>query len=533
MYTESVREELERELQKNPKYQEMLFRRGYLFTSRKIEDLEGFPFYANWNSEILNNYHLYVHEKQTYYHLAKGNRHVVIIGHAYNPFDMTYKEKLLCKDLLEAYETGLDTYFEKISEFTGLHVIVLVDDKRVIFCQDACSLTGCYFGIVDGAMYVSEQSQLIADICHLEMDQTIRKLVESRCYNIGNRHLPGNLTPYKKVRRLGANTYLNFEDRFSVRRFFPIHPHDEYKSDEEIQNAIERIAQLLHNGIECCTKKWERCTISLSGGTDSKTTLACAKGLYDKFSYYSFYSKPQELVDANAASEICAKLGLKHTLYTIPQDNDSFEAFDLIKKILKHSTSYFINLADSEIRKYIYLHDLDAYDIELKSWASEVPRVFLERKYQLKMPKVLTERHCSVFQTRYFMHPMLLRWSDKTYYRFLRSIHLEKPLFNYEHSDLFYWEIRMGCWGVTVISSQQIYHRTTIPMNNRKILDLFLCIPRELRIDDTAHKMVMEHSNPDVVNADVEVKNLYFHSYRIWMEKLYYLYRTMFYVPKK
>lgn len=533
MYTESVREEIKRGLNRNPQYCEMLFRRGYLFTSKKIEGLNEFPFYSNWSTEKIGRYFLYVHKEQTYYQLEQNGRQVVIIGHAYNPFNKKYKEEELCEELLEAYSVNLESYFDKISEFTGLHVIVLIDHQKVFVCQDACSLTGCYFGIIDGSMYISEQSQLIADLCDLKMDDKVRKLVESKCYNIGNRHLPGNLSPYKKVRRLGANTYLLFDGRFSVRRFFPSRPHNEATSEEEIQNTINRIGDLLHNGIECCTKKWNRCAISLSGGTDSKTTLACAKGLYDKFSYFSFYSKPQELVDATAAAEICDKLGLKHTLYPIPQENSSFENFELVKNILKHNTSYFKNLADNEIRKYLYLHDISAYDIELKSWASEVPRVFLERKYQLKMPKTLTERHCSIFQTRFFMHPFLLKWSDETYYRFLRSIGLEKPLFNYEHSDLFYWEIRMGCWGVSVISSQQLYHRMTIPMNNRKILDLFLTIPRELRIDDTAHKLIMKYYNPDVVDADVEVKNLYFHGYRIWMEKLYYLYRTALYIPKR
>ncbi len=533
MYTESVREQLEAELAEKPEYQDYLYRRGYLFTSKRLESLEGFPFYNNWNTEKIGGYYLYVQQKQTYYHVSNGGRHAVIIGHAYNPFDGKYREEDLCEDLLKAYEQSLESYFDKVSEFTGLHVIVLVDGKQVIACQDACSLTGCYFGIIEGAMYFSEQSQLIADICDLEMDGTVRKLVESKCYNIGNRHLPGNLSPYKKIRRLGANTYLKFDGKFHVRRFFPTHAHEEYKTEEEIQNAIAAIGDLLHSGIECCTKKWDRCTISLSGGTDSKTTLACANGLYDKFSYYSFYSKPQELVDANAAAEICSKLGLQHTLYTIPESNEEFDNFELVKNCLKHSTSYFLNLADNEIRKYIYLHDLDKYDIELKSWASEVPRVFLERKYQLKMPEVLTERHCSIFQTRYFMHPLLLKWSDETYYRFLKSIGLDKPLYNYEHTDLFYWEIRMGCWGVTVISSQQVYHRTTIPMNNRKILNMFLGIPRELRIDDTAHKRIMVYSNPDFANVHVEIKNLYFHGYRIWLEKLYYLYRTLFYRPKK
>ena len=43
----------------------------------------------------------------------------------------------------------------------------------------------------------------------------------------------------------------------------------------------------------------------------------------------------------------------------------------------------------------------------------------------------------------------------------------------------------------------------------------------------------MEYKNKDVVDAKVEIPNLYFHSYRIWMEKIFYKIRTVFYRAKK
>ena len=529
----SYRNEIKLMLDAEERNRELLFRRGYLLTSKQLSHPAEFPFYGLWTEEAIGKYFLYVQKKQTYYTAQAGQVHIALIGHAFNPFRMMPSEQDICSDLLAAYSQGIEQYFDRVSELTGLHAIILIDNDAIMACQDACALTGCYFGKIDETIYIAEHPQLIADLCDLTMDPMVEKLVTSKCYNIGNRHLPGNITPYRELKRLGANTYLHFDGEFSIKRFFPTEPHPEFNTEDEIQKGVARVAELLHNGIECCTKKWNRCAISLTGGTDSKTTLACANGLYDKFSYFSFHSKPQEMVDADGAKKLCDQLGLEHTLYNIPESNDELRDFDLIKKILAHNTSYFVNLADNEIRKYIFLHDLDAYDIELKSWASEVPRVFLERKYKIKMPKVLNERHCSIFQTRYFGHPKLLKCSDREYWRFLREIGLEKPLFNYEHTDSFYWEVRMSCWGVSVISSQQLYHRMTIPMNNRKILEMMLSFPREERKVDAIHKRIMEFMNPAVVDAKVEIRNLYFHSYRIWMEKLYYYYRTLFYRPLK
>ena len=528
-YVKEIREELD----KNPQYREMLFRRGYLFTDQKIADMESYPFYGQWTENQVGNYWLYVHNAQTVYCYAQEHMQAVIVGHAYNPFDMQCSEDILCRDLIQANQKGKEAFFDKLSEFTGMHMIFLIEANQVTACQDACSLTGCYFGKIGEHMYISEHPQLVADILDLKMDSMVEKLIQTKCYNIGNRHLPGNLTPYSQLKRLGANTCLYYENEFEIRRFYPVRPHPEFVTAQQQENAVAEIGRLIHNGIQCCTEKWDKRAISLTGGTDSKTTLSCASGLYDKFSYFSFYSKPQELVDAEGARKLCQQLDLEHTFYKIPENNEEIPDFAFIKKLLQHNTNYIVNLADNEIRKYIFLRNLNAYDVELKSWASEVARVFFERKYQLKMPKTLHERHGSIFQTRYFGHPGLLRWSDKAYYRFLREIGLEKPLFNYEHTDLFYWEIRMGCWGVTVTSSQQLYHLVTMPMNNRKILELFLCFPHEMRKADDVHKRIMQHMEPKVVKAEVEIKNLYFHSYRIWMEKLYFLWRTSFYRSKK
>lgn len=529
---ENYKNFLKTELDNNEKYRELLFRRGYLFSDKEIEDTVSYPFYNIWEHTEIGKYHLYVQEKQTFYIQTKDNISSIIIGHAYNPFDMKYDENELCQDLISCYEESLEKYFDKVSEFTGLHVIILVDGDKVIACQDACALTGCYFGKVNNAMYITEHPQLIADMFNLKMDPMVEKLVQSKCYNIGNRHLPGNITPYKELKRIGANTYVEFNNKFVIKRFYPICAHPEFITPEEKEAGVKRIGELIHNGIDCASRKWDRCTISLSGGTDSKTTLACANGLYDKFSYFSFFSKPQELVDAEGAKKICQNLGLEHTFYEIPQENSEFKDFDFIKKLLQHNTNYFVNLADNEIRKYIYLHDLDAYDIELKSWASEVARVFLERKYQIDMSGLVNERQCSIFQTRYFGHPRLLKWSDSIYCNFLKEIGLDKKLFNFEPTDMFYWEVRMGCWGVSVISSQQLYHRMSMPMNNRKILELFLSFPHDERKNDSVHKRVMSYMNQDIIDAKVEIPNLYFHSYRIMMEKVYYKYRTLLYRAK-
>ncbi|TDL32835.1 hypothetical protein E2R51_09190 [Jeotgalibacillus sp. S-D1] len=520
-------------LDDNPQYQDALFSRGYLITSKNIKQLDLYPFYNNW--KVFNEMpklNMYVHNKQQYYSYEVNGVYSLLIGNAYNPFTMQSNESDLLKDSIECYLQSEENFLNKISEFTGIHLIVVIDGDKLIAVQDCSGMKSCYFGKVDDELYITSHPQLVGDICNLSVDSFVEELTSSRSYNIGNRHLPGNITPYKELKRLGGNTFLEYNYSFKIKRFYPLKPHKEINTNEEYEEGIKNIYQIMHQSMEITSIKWNKPAISLTGGTDSKTTLACTNGLYDKFSYFSYHCKPSEIIDANAAHEICNEINVTHDIYSIPDNNEEIKDFDIFKKIIDHNTSYFKNTADHEIRKMIYLYNLDKFDVEVKSWASETARVFLERKYGLKMPEVLSERHMSIFQTRYFLVPGLLKKSDNIYKGFLKEVDLEKPLFNFEHSDLFYWEVRMGAWGTSVVSSFDLCHEVTIPMNNRRLLEMFLSFSHQDRKSDKVHNTLIETANKKIANMNIYIPNNYFKSYRIWIEKIYYHYRTLLYKKK-
>ena len=212
----TYKDKIKSALDADPVNRELLFRRGYLLTSKNQAHLDQYPFYNQWKELRLNRYYLYVHAKQTVYVARSDSVCAAIIGHAYNPFNCCFREEEIAGRLIAAYQEGAVQFFDAVSELTGLHVMILVDRDRIIACQDACALTGCYFGSIGNEIYVTEHPQMVADLCDLTMDPMVERLVSSRCYNIGNRHLPGNLTPYQELKRLGANTYLNYDGEFAI-----------------------------------------------------------------------------------------------------------------------------------------------------------------------------------------------------------------------------------------------------------------------------------------------------------------------------
>lgn len=521
---------LKKELDSRIELRKYLFRRGYVITNRNDLELNDYPFYGNWSrSEINDVFYLYTQNEQHSFIVSNGEIKALLIGHAYDPFTMEIDENVLLKKAIERYQKSKDDFFDYISELTGIHLIVIFDRDSVVFVQDCSGMQMCCYGKCDANIYITSNSALIEDIDSPIKNKFVHKLLQSKSYRHGSKYLPGDLTPYEHIHRLGPNLYLQYKDDcFTIDRFYPSKKHE--MCDEKDKKTIERIAELIKNSVTLCTKKWNKPAISLSGGVDSRTTLSSAVGNYDKFYYYSFESKPQEQNDAEAAHNICKGLGLPHEIHHILPNNEDYQDFELYKRIITHNSTGISTPKDNEIRKYIYLSTLDMFDVELKSWASEIGRAFWERRYGIQSWEKLTPRHLSIFQTRYFGEPSLLRQSDKAYQEFMRKSKFIYPMHNYEDSDIFYWEYRFGSWGTIVYTGQNIFNfEVTMPMNNRKIMDMFLWYPHDFRRNDCVNYGVIQENNPELLDIGNRVHNDYLDKKRLLIERLYYYYRTILY----
>lgn len=473
---------------------------------------------------------LYTHKEQKFHVYEDNGLQAVMVGHAYDPFTMKICEKEILADCTEAFHKGGEKAFlEVVSQLTGIHLIALFIGERAIFVQDCSGMMMCNYGICGSNTYITSNSAIIEDIDTPKKNAFVAKLLCSKSYRHGSKYLPGDLTPYEGISRLGPNLYLEYKHgSFAIDRFYPVANHEEV--DEDNTQVLQEIARLVKNNVMLCAKKWEKPAISLSGGVDSRTTLSSAAGQYDKFFYYSFMSKPQEENDAQAAHNICSQLGLSHEIYPISENNADYEAFEAYKAIITHNSAGVSVPKDNEIRKYIFLSKLEGFQVELKSWASEIGRAFWERRYGFRLPDRLHARHLSIFQTRYFGEPSLLKQSDNAYDDFMKRSKFTYPMYNYENADIFYWEYRFGSWGTIVTTGQNIFNfEVTMPMNNRKIMDMFLWYPHEFRKTDCVNKGVIQQNNPQLLEVGNRIHNDYLDRKRLLIESMYYRYRTCFY----
>ena len=511
-----------------------LFARGFLVTNSERDFTDEYPFYGLWKKQVLDEMRIYTHPFEHFYSYSAGDQIFILFGHAYNPFPMVHDENVLLESCAGS-GNNKDDVFQIVSQWTGAFVFCIYQNGELTVLTDASSMKMCSYAIRDGKYYFSSHTQLLADILECQMTSYAKKLRQTKMYNIGLRWMPGDMTAYAEISRLGVNLYALWDTKtITIKRFYPTAPHKELLTEEEQSNAVDEFYRIISANLKLCSEKWERPAISLTGGMDSGATLACTKGTTERFKLFSFDCKEVERIDSEAAKAICKIIQQPHTQYHIPESSEEIPQYEEIKKIINHNTAYVKNLAEEELRKIAYLRNITDYDVEIKSDVAEIGRVFYERKYGMPMPQTFNERHMSAIQTRFFCMPRLLHKTDDAYFAFLNKAKIAKPLFNYEHSDLLYWEFRIGVSAATTTLSFGILPAVlTFPYNNRVLLELFLSFPHDMRKADYPQREVRQRYMPEIALKEMEVEDGYFQKWRIGLERAFFQYRTSFYHPKK
>lgn len=512
--------DMEKILNSEEDLRKFLYIRGFLFTNDSEINETIYPFYSNWKKDRIMSYNLYTHRDQKSYIYNDKKASFVIVGHAYNPFSGEHSEKAILEIAAEKYNSNKEMFFEFINELTGVFLFMIVEQESVVFFNDASGMQTVFYGEKENKIYISSHSKLIGDILGLEISPYVKRLISYKFYKLFGKMLPGDISPYDGFYRVIPNFYIRFSNKqFKASRL----PGIFLNTDISYEETVEKIADILCKSMEIIPKKWRSPAISLTGGCDSKTTLSCANGLYDKFSYFSYDSQDSEKVDAVAAKKICDLLNIEHKLYYISRNNSDFDGFDIYQEILKNNCGCIGKNNENDIRKRIFFVKNNDFDVEVKSWVSEIGRAYYHKRFLKKnFPKRPTPRYLSSLYKVFVHNRKLLKETDIIFKEFLDKYYNEDIFKTIPWYDIIFWEYRVGAWNGLVISGEHnISFDITIPYNNRKLLLLFLSTPLEKRIKDEVHKDVMKLKNEKVYKSGISVTNVKHTNKRAKIERLY------------
>ena len=506
-------------------YRSAIFEQGFLLTDRNLKLGPEFPFYDYWREvNLAEKAHLYVHQNQKAYIHKDGGMVLFLLGHAYDPFCGEWDEQIILKNIAKLSGGVFLKAISLINNLTGLFLFGMFSEDTLTLCGDFESMRTTYYGNADGHWYVSSHEEIVAMLAPLTRDDFVEKLENYRWYHLYGEGLPGDITHYHELKKIICNNYVVMKDgAFSSHRFYPVRPLDMCNDETDYQKTVDEIARVMRTSLDLITKKWTRTAVSITGGRDSKGSLAAAAHLGDSVQYYSYNSQPAEKVDCDAAKRICDSVGVKHTTYNIPLNRELFPEYDLVKAILcvNSNRKYFNH---NDIMKRIYFRRLHPFDVEVKSWTSEIGRAFYYKRYGVKkLQKKCTARRVNAMNNIFLLNPWLMYRTDAIYRRFLVDSEFNEHMFNYDWSDIIDLEMRDSRWGADVISCEHMFsHDVTIPYNNRRLGELFLRVPFEDRLSDRTHIDFTYRLCPAVDAANISIKDVAHDNKRMWMDKIYY-----------
>lgn len=510
-----------------PQYQNKLYIRGFFFTDDAADE-SAYPFYGAWRHFNLAGRTLLVHSCQNCSICVKNDTAAALVGHAYNPISMEAEENQIlanCLDWLQKDEVSFWNYF---NELTGVFTLFVIRNDEVWIVDDASGMQTTFYTAQNGKIYVSSHTMLLGEMLGLKKDPYVERLTSYRFFPLLGNYLPGDLTQFVGLKRVTPNFCCTYQNgSFTNRRFFTPYQIKNKSRSELVQEA----GQILRNSLELIARKWDKPAISLTGGCDSKTTLACGNGLYDRFRYYSYSSSEAEQVDCEAAAMICKALGVEHTIYPVPGLVSPEEHPEVVSQILRWNCGDLLDSNPNDIRKRIMLNKITDFDVEIKSWASEIGRAYFSKRFhgRTKFPPKPTGRACTTLYKFFLHNRKLVKESDKVFEQFIQDYYEPARTNPIEWYEQFFWEFRVPAWNGLVITGEHRYSSDiTIPYNNRVLLTLFLSVPLEDRISDAMYKEIRETFNSTIDATGVSVTNLHHTDRRAKFENIYWRLHSQF-----
>lgn len=143
----NTRENMEQIMKLNPELRNKLFARGFLFTGAEVNEME-YPFYGLWEKHKLGEYTLLVASKQKAHIKGSGDKKLILVGHAYNPFSMCALETEILDSLFNVKFMS-EEFWRKFNEITGIFTLICINDKRVYVLGDCTCMQTTFYGIID------------------------------------------------------------------------------------------------------------------------------------------------------------------------------------------------------------------------------------------------------------------------------------------------------------------------------------------------------------------------------------------------
>jgi hypothetical protein len=429
--------------------------------------------------------HLIAHPHLPVEQAINASVSATLIGYQLDPHNPQASNKDILNSLISSVARGGDL-FEFVYPLGGRWVLLVDDGQGVRLLGDAAGLRQVFYSDMQktGELWCASQPGHIASALALEMDpEAVNSIAWSQAQSPES-WWPGDSSPYREVRRLLPNHYLELQTG-SVRRFWPCQRLQRHTPEE----AETRLAETLTGMMQSAASRFDL-AVAISAGWDSRLVLAASRSIAGNLTFYTGKRPDMEWThrDVQVPARLLAKLGLRHD-------------------IIEHGTEVTPEFAEAFSNNAPFTHscrmaplqsELNYYGrhkVGVTGNVSEVVRCNYRRPSKAGQ-EVTAEYLMTVTGIK---HP----FAERHFKSWLAEA--GDPL-GYHILDLFHWEQRSGSWFASnTLEFDLTWQDIFIPLNCRQLLADMLAVDEKFRRrpDYQLYRQLMVKLWPEVLSEPI------------------------------
>lgn len=439
------------------------FNNQYLLTDRNL-DVPGL------NHEVWCGLHVYHNTVLT--RSSGHNRPTLLIGIAVHPLSPQDSIQDIVDDLADISLTW-DDVCRKAQLLTGRFVLAQDTEYGIRVSGDACHTKRILFAKYENASCVTSSESMFHKLFNVspEISPAFKSIVSTPWFSKNEHACYGNDTLTGILRIALPNTFLNWRTMTLHRVSF-----DVSQAHGPIDQRINHVMQILNGTYKALTDKYHLLQ-PLTAGWDSRVLLGASLPFRKQINYYVFETTGAQ-DDVTVSRLLATKYNLQFAVRKCPPITHNFKKRYEEENILPRMY---------EKHSFIQYHYEQRYEPNVINVNGNVAEIF--RAYYGVSGLPVSQGMLATLSG--VPKSSLFRKSINDWYLSAAAISKKTQI---PIQDLFYWEQRMGNWGVLFPLEQDIAVEEISPFNNKELILQMLSMPRRYRCspDYKAVRMLLD-----------------------------------------
>ncbi len=440
-------------------YDQIIYRKQFFFGPQKLE-------YPGWKSLQMpwGNW-LSTHPTLTVTQ-AKGNGiEVTLIGFILNPDSPADSDQAILESLIGSAHS-VDELIEATEPYGGRWAMIVSGGGSFVIFNDPAGTRTVFHHFDDaGRPWLASQPGLLADVFGFTESEESKEFRASPEFQKRTEiWWPGDATPFKEIRILLPNHYLNLRTR-EVKRFWPNKPLAAVPLNEGAQQA----AAILKGVLAAAHTRFPM-ALSLSSGLDSRAIFAACRDFADEVFIFSMKYRHlnDESDDIRIPREMTQSLMLEHHVFDCaPYQSEAFkQVFDKNVQGLKTDWANIAECRDANLPEDVVVLKGSISEImRCRYWSLGVYPRKVDLDYIVKLMGYVGGNTSLVTDS-------LGAW--------LPDAQVVEN-YGYKLLDFLSWEIEVGKWYALGCTVFDIAREDFTPFVNRKFYNIMLGIDPKYR----------------------------------------------------